>query len=119
MKLSKPEDMDDVGQEQEQADVGSTLVNVEWEAEPIPVAEAVEGNASLVVDMFGADGRATAEVEQLREIVVEQREMIDELTEAVEGLSSILEESAGEGVELEKDLRDTSPVYDPTEEFEQ
>lgn len=127
MKLSKPEDMDEI---EEQAEEQSGDVDPQTAAE---MAEAESSGDGRTVEVFGSEvglieavgligdvvedpdafGMATdAEVRNLREKVESQREAIAELLEAVE----ILSENQGGSVALETDR--LSGIYDPSQEFE-
>lgn len=80
MKLSTPDEMDDVTEVPEEEEVTEPVASMEWSSDPVPVTTGVESNQRMIYDL-GHD------LDDLRELVEEQREAIDELTEAVELLA--------------------------------
>lgn len=132
MKLSKPEDMDamgEPGEEQPEAveEVGEgSSVTVEAFGTEMSVADAARSVVKAVEkpEMYGlASG---GEVDALRERVVEQSELIEEqktaiaeLAEAVEILSARQAELGETGTErtVSLDVDRLDGIYDPSEEF--
>jgi len=131
MKLSKPEDMDEI---EEQAEEQSGDVDPETAAE---MAEADSSGDGRTVEVFGSSvglieaveligdvveepdafGMATdADVRDLREKVAQQEKAIAELADAVE----ILAENQGDGgtPSMMLDPEPLTGIYDPTQEFE-
>jgi len=137
MKLSKPEDMDEFGEqtENQSSDVDPTTAaemaagdgeiegrgsrTVEAFGDEIEIGEAVEVIAGMVEEP-GHFGMATdADVIELREKVAQQEKAIAELAEAVEILA---ENQAGivdasEGATVALDPEPLTGIYDPTQEF--
>lgn len=112
MTLSKPEDMDDVEQpensesdESDESDGGEQTVMVEWDKSEMPISAAVVGHSAMLMDVQNWAAKE-AEVAELKATVLEQREMLNELTAAIELLSGELNEAGIGGVSLEMDLRD-------------
>lgn len=136
MQLSKPEDMDEMGEPgEEQAEAveksgpgGSARSSATVTAfgEEMSVAGAVRSlvDALEKPEAYGLAsvdevGTLRERVEEQEETIEEQREAIAELAEAVEILSEtqaeIGETGAGATVSLDGDR--LSGIYDPTEEF--
>lgn len=115
MALSKPEDIDDEPAEDNGSEAvedagGPMIVHDPMSGEQVTIQEALERlRDRMEANQTAANGRADhAEnlVDNLGDAVYEQREMIIELTEAVEMLSENVREAGIEGVSLEKDLRE-------------
>jgi len=134
MKLSKPEEMDEFG---EQAEEQSGGVDPSKAAEMAAGNGEIEGRGGRTVELFGDEieigeaveviaemveepehfGMATdADVRDLREKVAQQEKAIAELADAVE----ILAENQGDGgtPSMMLDPEPLTGIYDPTQEFE-
>jgi len=122
MKLSKPEDMDEMEETSGKQAKAVKSGMVRLFDEVMAVSEAV-GLLGDVVEEPGSYGIAESEnVEKLRERVEQQEKAIAELADAVEilaqnqGAMMEQDEGAGPSVFLESDRLDG--IYDPVEESE-
>jgi methyl-accepting chemotaxis protein len=109
MTLSKPEDIDDEPAENNGSEAveDATETTVELDGETMPVGEAVEENREMVVASFSQTEELRERNKALKATVREQREMLNELTDAIEMMSETLRENGMMGVSPNKDLRDT------------
>lgn len=127
MKLSKPEDMDEIEEEAEEQseDVDPATAaemaagggqTVEAFGEEIEIGKAVEVIAEMVEEPEHFGMATDADVRDLREKVAQQEKAIVELADAVE----ILAENQGDGgtPSMMLDPEPLTGIYDPTQEFE-
>lgn len=109
MTLSKPEDMDDVEQsesnESDESGDGERTVDVAWESEEMPVSGAIEGHGEMLMSLFETGETRRERIEELEAVVLEQREMLNELTAGFELLSEEMGEGEASAVRLNMDLR--------------
>jgi len=134
MKLSKPEDMDEI---EEQAEEQNEDVDPTTAAEMAAGGDVIEGRGGRTVELFGDEieigeaveviagmveepghfGMATdADVLELREKVAKQEKAIAELADAVEILAE--NQGAGGTPSVALDPKPLAGIYDPTREFE-
>jgi hypothetical protein len=132
MKLSKPEDMDEMGEPSEEQSEAvenrapSASETVEVFGTEMPVANAVRSLADTVENpvRYGLAnveevGALRERVEEQEQMIEEQKEAIAELAEAVEILSQTQAEigETGSGATVALDADRLGGIYDPTEEF--
>ena len=123
MKLSKPEDMDELDEplEPETTTEPGEVRTVEAFGEEMVLEAAVQVIAEMVEkpDDFGI--ATTAEMRELRETIEQQRLAIAELADAFEKLAANQGQIAHDDPEAPATVRlDSKPltgIYDPTEEF--
>ena len=129
MKLSKPDEMDDLEQtENDTSGAEEQTVAVEWNTDEIPVSDAVEGHSRMLMDVIQ---RAAEEdrVDELERIATEQYEMLAEQRETIEQIRSdvaALFEAVGQESEHgyavptgdSAWVPSSTDPYDPTGEFE-
>jgi len=122
MKLSKPEEMDEIDVETvEQSDDSEQTETVMAFGDEIALAEAVEVIAGMVEKPEHFGMATDSEVRELRETIEQQRLAIAELADAFEILAGNQGQIAFDDPEAPPTVRlDSKPltgIYDPTEEF--